>query len=85
MPLLFIPSQIGLHLTWCAVHNARSAAVQNTLQFCRILFITITPNEVLFFQGNVIDIGIDIVDVLRIQDKVEKKNMIVLNCCELVV
>ena len=26
--------------------------------------------EVVLFQGNVIDIGIDIVDVLRIQDKV---------------
>ena len=79
MPLLFIPSQIGLHLTWCAVHNARSAAVQNTLQFCRILFITITPNEVLFFQGNVIDIGIDIVDVLRIQDKVPALTLVYTN------
>ena len=29
-----------------------------------------TRIEVLILQGNVIDIGIDIVDVLRIQDKV---------------
>ena len=33
----------------------------------------------MILQGNVIDIGIDIVDVLRIQDKVEKKSMIVFN------
>ena len=31
----------------------------------------------LFFQGNVIDIGIDIVDVLRIQDKVVPQTLII--------
>ena len=37
----------------------------------------------MILQGNVIDIGIDIVDVLRIQDKVEKKKHDCVEFCEL--
>ena len=42
--------------------------LSNSLESSLIYYCT----GVLILQGNVIDIGIDIVDVLRIQDKVLK-------------
>ena len=50
--------------------SVRSVGFQNLLQICRIWSFITAQIEALTFQGNVIDIGIDIVDVLRIQDKV---------------
>ena len=56
-------------MLWSRLSNLRSR------KFNRLII----DIDGMILQGNVIDIGIDIVDVLRIQDKVEKKSMIVLN------